>query len=195
MALRGRLCPSFAVTSCRGGTYFFTVVTAKRALIFQSEEACSLLGACLREAKQRRPFHVVAVVLLPDHLHMIWTLPADDLDFSTRLASVKARFTQDWLARGGSEGRVAPGQARQRRRGVWQARFMEHTIRNEDDLIHHADYIHFNPVRHGWAQCPGDWPYSSFRRYVQSGVYPAEWGCSQRLPTPTFGMVRESLIE
>ena len=178
-----------------GGTFFFTLVTARRALVFQTPAACALLGDCLRLARHDRPFRVEAIVLLPDHLHMIWSLPDGDADFSTRIAAVKSRFTRLWLAGGANESQVAPGQGRERRRGIWQARFMEHLIRDEMDLIHHVEYIHYNPVKHGLAECPAEWPHSSFHRYVRLGDYPSDWACSQRGAAPVFGRVEESLIE
>jgi putative transposase len=192
---RAGLVPEFHRYFIPGGTYFFTVVTAERAPIFRSEEACSLLGNCLRDAIHDRPFRVTAIVLLPDHLHMIWNLPAGDPDFSSRMASIKARFTREWLSQGGAENRVPQGQARQRRRGIWQARFMEHAIRDADDFTHHLDYLHYNPIKHGLVRCPTEWPYSSFHRYVRLGDYPADWACSQGGEVPAFGTVQETLIE
>jgi putative transposase len=143
--------PEFRRFLVPGGTFFFTVVTAGRRPIFQSDEAGRCLGECLRSVRDDRPFRVEAIVLLPDHLHMIWSLPAGDADFSTRMAAVKSRFTREWITRGAQENQVPEGQSRQRRRGVWQARFMEHAIRDEHDLIHHVEYIHYNPVKHGWV--------------------------------------------
>src|SRR3954451_25026961 len=178
-----------------GGTYFFTIVTARRAPIFADEAACHLLGDCLRRVERERPFGVVAIVLLPDHWHTIWTLPPQDDDYSTRIASVKVHFTRGWLARGGHEQSVLPGQQRERRRGVWQPRFSEHTVRDEEDLSQHADYLHYNPVKHGWARCPGDWRFSSFARFVRGGTYPADWGCAGSRMAPAMGKVDESVLE
>ena len=99
-----------------------------------------------------------------------------------------------WLSQGGSEQPATAGYRRQRRRGVWQARFMEHTIRDERDLENHADYLHYNPVKHGYARCPKDWSPSTFHRFVDAGQYELNWGCIER-PTPDFGNVDEDLIE
>lgn len=186
--------PDFRRYFVPGGTYFFTVVTAQRAPLFRDEPARTLLGEKLREQQAEAPFEMVAIVLLPDHLHTIWTLPGGDADYSARWQAIKARFTSEWLARGESEQRVADGYRKQRRRGVWQPRFIEHTIRDEDDLHNHADYIHYNPVKHGYVRSPRDWPWSSFHRYVKNGDYPAEWGRSD-LPVPEFGNVNEELLE
>ena len=177
-----------------GGTYFFTVVTAGRAPLFRKEAARRLLGGVIREKQQEVPFEIVAIVLLPDHLHTIWTLPRGDTDYSGRWKAIKAEFTSTWLALDRGEQPVTGGYRRQRRRGIWQPRFMEHTIRDEEDHHHHIDYIHYNPVKHGYARCPKDWRWSSFHRYVRSGDYAENWGCSD-LPKPEFGNVDEDLLE
>lgn len=186
--------PDFRRYFVPGGTYFFTLVTASRNPLFRHEKARTLLGSTMREERERAPFETVAIVLLPDHLHVIWTLPPADDDYSRRWQAIKANFTSQWLALGGEEGYVSPGYQRQRRRGVWQPRFMEHTIRDERDLHHHADYIHYNPVKHGYVRCPKDWPWSSFLRYVDSGDYPRDWGRLQD-PLPDFGGIDEDLLE
>jgi putative transposase len=178
-----------------GGTFFFTVVTARRAPLFHDELARSLLGKAFREECAVRPFSSVAIVLLPDHLHTVWTMPPGDFDFSLRWSSIKSSFTREWLASGGSEQTVPDGQRRQERRGVWQARFYEHRIRDEDDLIQHVNYIHFNPVKHQLAKCPSEWPWSSFQRFVQHGDYPIDWACSERGDRPQFSRVDSKRME
>ena len=171
--------PDFRRWFVSGGTYFFTLVSAKRAPIFAQDCARRLVGNMMREERASAPFATVGIVLLPDHLHAMWTLPPGDDDYPGRWQAIKAKFTSAWLALGGSEQDVAEGYERQRRRGVWQPRFIEHTIRDEQDLHNHADYIHYNPVKHGHARRPRDWPWSSFHRYVESGDYPADWGSSE----------------
>jgi putative transposase len=175
-----------------GGTFFFTVVTARRSPLFADDRARSILGECLRDERISRPFVVEAIVLLPDHLHAMWTLPEADTDFSTRWSWIKAQFTRRWLSGGGRESAVLPGQARKRQRGVWQARFHEHTVRDEDDFLRLADYIHFNPVKHGLAAHPGEWPWSSFHRHVKKGFDPPEWAHPQ---DTTWAGLDESLLE
>jgi len=115
---------------------------------------------------------------LPDHLHAVWTLPVDDADFSSRWAAIKARFTRDWLDRGGEERPRTPSRVGHRNRGVWQRRFWEHVIRDEDDLQRHLNYIHYNPVKHGVARCAHAWPYSSFKKWVERDVYEVSWQCN-----------------
>jgi putative transposase len=186
--------PDFRRYFVPGGTYFFTLVTARRSPLFRHEEARTLLGKTMREQCEDAPFETVAIVLLPDHLHAIWTLPPGDEDYPRRWQAIKAKFTSGWLAGGGEEQEVTPGYGRQRRRGVWQPRFMEHTIRDEGDLHQHADYIHYNAVKHGYVRCPKDWPWSSFHRYVRSGDYPIDWGCEHK-PPPGFVGIDENLLE
>ncbi|MGQ0618662.1 MAG: REP-associated tyrosine transposase [Panacagrimonas sp.] len=140
-----------------GATYFFTVVCRDRAPHFADAHLVSRLGQALRHVRASRPFTVDALVVLPDHLHALWTLPLDDGDFSTRWRLVK-HFVQ--------LGADQP---------LWQPRFWEHLIRDEQDFERHFDYIHANPARHGLVSAPRDWPHSTFHRYVRDEVYAADW--------------------
>ncbi|MEX0978071.1 MAG: transposase [Pirellulales bacterium] len=167
------------------GTYFFTVVTASRAPLFSQNRARRLLGTVMRNCFARRPVHVIAQVLLPEHLHAIWALPSGDNDYSTRWRWIKREFTRTWLAAGGDEQLPSEARRRERRRGVWQRRFWEHTIRDERDLEAHFDYIHYNPVKHGLVHSPRDWPWSTFHRWVRAGHYNLTWAAApdeKRLP-------------
>ena len=135
-----------------GGTFFFTLVTYRRRPILASDEAIGALRDAFRSVRHSRPFDIDAIVVMPDHLHCIWTLPPDDADFSTRWRLVKTRFTKhcpDTLRR-------IPDAARQRKgeQAVWQHRYWEHQIRDEADFTRHADYIHYNPVKHGLVRSP-----------------------------------------
>src|SRR3954469_19186676 len=112
-----------------------------------------------------------AMVVLPDHLHAIWTLPEGDADFATRWRLIKSGFSRR-VARGE---RISDSRAAKAERGIWQRRYWEHTIRDETDFSRHIDYIHFNPVRHGLVRRVEDWPYSSFHRYVRNGTLPDDW--------------------
>ncbi len=178
--------PDYRRARVPGGTYFFTLVTHYRQPVFESAVARSLLGDCCREAAQRWPHVVDAIVLLPDHLHAMWTLPRGDDRYSVRWAWIKKEFSKRWLSRGGEEFAVSDGRSREGRRGVWQARFWEHTIADEGDFERHFDYIHYNPVKHGHVPCPRDWPASSIHRWIGAGVYPVDWACSASQPIPTF---------
>ncbi len=161
-----------------GSMYFFTVVTHRRRPLFQLPLARRLLNRAIQDTRSRHPFAIDAMVLLHDHLHTIWTLPPDDHDFPVRWRRIKEGFTRAFAATGTRELRVGTGAQHKGIRGFWQQRYWEHRIRDEADLHRHLDYIHFNPVKHRLARCPHAWPYSSFRRYVRSGAYPADWGCT-----------------
>ena len=169
--------PNYRRSLVPGGTYFFTLATHRRQAILTGA-ASALLGSCLRQCRRQYPFSIDAIVLLPDHLHAVWTLPKGDCDYSKRWAIIKKTFSQEWLASGGQEQPMSEGIRRDRRRGVWQPRFWEHTIRDIDDYRRHMDYIHYNPVKHGYARCPHDWQWSSFRRLTNENVYRPDWGCS-----------------
>ncbi len=158
-----------------GGTYFFTVVMDGRATLFADAAARRLLGSVFRRCIVHRPMSVLAIVLLPDHLHCLWVLPPGDCAYSGRWRWLKGEFTRHWLSLGGREQPPSASLGRERRRGVWQRRFWEHSIRDEMDLERHADYIHYNPVRHKLVNRPRDWPWSSFHRWVRLGHYPIGW--------------------
>ena len=162
-----------------GGTVFCTLVTYRRRPLFNEPQACKLLGEAMRDVRTQLPFQALSVVLMPDHMHAILTLPQGDGDYSTRWKRVKRELTLNWLAHGGSECHVTASQSRRGNRGVWQRRFYEHQVRDEDELAALCDYVHFNPVKHGHAKAPWDWPYSSFRRFVEAGHYTKDWGQSE----------------
>ncbi len=171
-----------------GGTYFFTLVTERRMELFAEPAARRLLGTVMRDCLARYPVEVVAIVLLPDHCHAIWTLPSGDDRYPLRWRWIKREFTRAWLAMGGEEQTRSTSRVRQRRRGVWQRRYWEHTIVDEVDLETHFDYIHFNPVKHGLVDRPSDWPWSSFHRWVRAGHYDPNWAAgSDALPAGDGG--------
>jgi putative transposase len=157
-----------------GGSFFFTVVMERRCPVFASAEAVDVLREAFRSVRLSRPFELDAVVVLPDHLHCIWTLPPGDADFATRWRLVKTWFTKHCdpaLRKASNLARAAKNE-----QALWQHRYWEHMLRDETDFARHVEYIHFNPVKHGLVSSALDWPYSSFRRYVEAGVYPADWG-------------------
>ncbi len=158
---------------CRvpGGRYFFTVVTRDRRPLLCRPETIPALRSAFREVMRSHPFRLEAVVILPDHLHAIWALPPGDADFSTRWRAIKKRVT------------CKLGMERQR---LWQPRFWEHWLRDEEDWRRHLDYIHYNPVKHGLVPAPVEWPWSSFHRMVAKGWYPPEWG--RHMPDAIRGM-------
>ncbi len=152
-----------------GGTYFFTVTLADRSssLLVQHID---ILRMAFRTARQERPFAIDAIVILPDHLHAIWTLPSGDSDFSARWKRIKAYFTHRLVTAGAPVRRHRNGEY-----ALWQRRFWEHTIRSESDFERHVDYVHFNPVKHKLVSRARDWPYSSFHAYVRRGLLSADW--------------------
>jgi putative transposase len=161
-----------------GATYFFTVVTYQRRPIFQSAQAVHLLGEVMRAVRKSAPFHTIAVVVLPEHLHCVWSLPPEDTDFSTRWKKIKRDFTVRWIEAGGEDSPVSVPRHSRGELGIWQGRFWEHQVRDEDDLEHCCDYIHYNPVKHGHATSPGAWPWSTLNRFVEAGDYPPDWGAT-----------------
>ncbi len=165
-----------------GGSYFFTVNLAERRLRLLTERV-GALRAAFRYARSAHPFAIEAIVVLPDHLHAIWTLPEHDTDYSTRWRLIKAAFSRS-LPRGE---RISASRAAKGERGVWQRRYWEHTLRDERDFTRHMDYIHFNPVKHGFVRRVADWPYSSFHRMVRLGVYPEDWAGDSKQDGVGFG--------
>jgi putative transposase len=150
--------------------YFLTATLRDRksSLLVDHVEA---LRAAFRVAAAQYPFHIDAVVVLPDHFHLLCTLPENDADFSTRIQVIKRHFTLSLIDHGVPLSRDHRGEYR-----LWQRRFWEHTIRDEEDLARHVDYIHYNPVKHGLVRAVAEWPHSSFHRYVRRGLLSADWG-------------------
>ena len=154
-----------------GATYFFTVTLRNRRADTLVENIDALRSAIAR-TRALRPFHIDAMVVLPDHLHAVWTMPEDDSDYSGRWRSIKSAFVRSLRKDGMPINCNARGEAL-----VWQRRFWEHQIRDEDDLQRHVDYVHINPVKHGLVKRAIDWPWSSLHRYVRNGWLAADWAC------------------
>jgi putative transposase len=136
----------------------------------------------LQDVRGLHPFDLPAIVLLPDHLHMLMRLPPDDQDFSLRVGGIKRRFTDLYLQAGGRESDIPDGRRDKGYRGLWQPRFWEHTIRDSRDFVLHFDYIHWNPVKHALVRRVKDWPWSTFHRYLQMGEYEEDWCGHVTLP-------------
>ena len=167
-----------------GGTYFFTAVTFNRRPILCGEMARKCLHDAVETIRKNRPIELVAIVLLPDHIHTVWTLPQGDAGYPMRWKRIKEEFTLTYLARGGNE--LPPSLSRQRQgeRGVWQRRYWEHAVRDEEDLKRCVDYVHWNPKKHGLVANVRDWPWSSFHRYIELGEYTRDWGAED--PSPGY---------
>ncbi len=157
-----------------GASYFFTVTLRDRSSSLLTDKIDDLREV-IRSVRTERPFTIDAIVILPDHLHCIWTLPHNDADYSIRWREIKSRFSR----------RVPDGEPRttgrinKSERGIWQRRFWEHTLRDSLDVERHVDYIHYNPVKHSYVDTVAEWPYSSFHRFVSQEQYPLDWGSSK----------------
>jgi putative transposase len=165
-----------------GGAYFFTVNPADRRLRLLTEQIEGLCTA-FREISGQHPFKIDGMVVLPDHLHTVWTLPEGDDDFVTRWRLIKSTFSRS-LPAGEliSKSRAAKGE-----RGIWQRRCWGHAIRDTSDFAGHVDTIHINPVKHRLVTRVKDWPYSSFHRMVRLGIYPWDWAGDVLNNTGDFG--------
>ena len=142
-----------------GGTYFFTANLLDRKSRLLTDRIADLRAA-YREASHRQPFATVAICILPNHLHCIWTLPENDSDFSGRWRRLKSGFSRRLPRDCDSAPPRRPGE-----RGIWQRRFWEHVITDTDDLAAHIEYVHFNPVKHGLVEDVADWHHSSWHRW------------------------------
>lgn len=159
-----------------GGVYFFTVVTNSRQEILTLPQSRKALRNAIEATRKLLPFAVEAWVLLPEHLHCIWFLPKDNGDFSKRWGMIKAGFSKQVRASLEQGKQLTASRKKHRESALWQRRFWEHAIRDEQDFRRHVDYIHYNPVKHGLVERVKDWPYSTFHRYVKKGIYPENWG-------------------
>lgn len=156
-----------------GGTYFFTLVTYNRRPLFSAPEAVDLLRNAFRYTLDRLPFSVIASVVLPDHMHFIWTLPPETSDYSTRWKMIKTYFTKKWPLDSSSSQNLSGRQKGEQ--DILQRRFWEHWIRDEKDLKRHIDYVHYNPVKHGLVNSSLDWKYTSLHQFIREGLLPPDW--------------------
>jgi putative transposase len=163
--------PNYRRAWMPGGTWFFTVNLLQRRGNDLLVREIELLRRCMAMERARRPFSVLAWVVMPEHMHWLWRLPPGDGDFATRWRRIRTDFSLG-IAR--HETRTAV-RLRRGERGIWQRRYWEHLVRDEDDLRRHVEYIHFNPVKHGHAVRAADWPHSSFRAWVERGAYSLDW--------------------
>ncbi|WP_422013514.1 REP-associated tyrosine transposase [Roseateles sp.] len=153
-----------------GATYFFTLNAADRSGQLLTDHI-DALRASFRAVRRSRPFVLDAICVLPDHLHLLMTLPPDDADFATRIMLIKQGFSR----RVPQGERISASRAAKGERGLWQRRYWEHLIRDDADFERHVNYIHFNPVKHGWVEQAVDWPHSSIHRFIREGAIDASW--------------------
>lgn len=166
--------PNYRRSFHPGGAFFLTLVTHGREPMLIDAVARRALKQSISLTRRERPFDLVAVALLPDHVHLLVQLPPGDSDFSTRVAAIKSRFSRACSARASDR---SASEKRQGYAGVWQKRFWERVLRDEKQRDACCDYIHHNPVKHGLAKCPHDWPWSSFRRFVRDNRYSPDGHC------------------
>ncbi len=173
--------PNYRRLQTPGATYFFTVVTYERQRIFSQTAPRRILGNAIKEVNGLLPFIIEAWVLLPDHVHCIWTLPPGDYDYSKRWGLIKSKFTKKMKNVGWAvptEIPISVSRIKHRESNIWQRRFWEHQIRDQEDYNRHYDYIHYNPVKHDLVDDPKKWEHSTLHRFIKSGMYPEDWGDS-----------------
>ena len=168
--------PQYRRSNTKGGTFFFTVCTLNRRPLLIHPDVQAALRTAIKLVRSVHPFSMDAWVLMPDHLHCIWTLPETDANFGLRWGLIKQEVSRRCIGALQSVRTGSPSRIRRRESGIWQRRFWEHQIRNESDLMNHMNYLHWNPVKHGHVKRVLDWPYSTFHRFVAAGRYPMDWG-------------------
>ena len=154
--------------------------------IFRDAAAVDLYRRAVRKVQAARPFSLEAEAILPDHIHLLLTLPEDDADFPTRVRLIKTAVTRSILRHRQSHEDRSDSRIAKREQAIWQRRYWEHTIRDERDFQVHLDYIHINPVKHGLVAAPRDWPYSTFLAWVERGTYEPWWGWDEMPPLPDW---------
>jgi len=172
-----------------GATYFFTVVTYRRRTFLCDADVRIALREAITKVRRKYPFLINAWVLLPDHLHTIWTLPPDDASFALRWQQIKRYVTLSCGKRLHQMSWMTDSKTKHRESTLWQRRYWEHQIQDEADFERHMDYVHYNPVKHDLVKQVKDWPYSSFHRYVEAGVYAEDWTMEPPTDETGFGEV------
>ena len=171
--------PNYRRLIIPGATYFFTQVTYQRRPWLCTEIARHTLRTAIEKVRQKYPFSIDAIVLLPDHLHCLWTLPQGDSDYAVRWRLIKTFVTKQCAAELALEAKITNSRQQRREGNLWQRRFWEHLIRDEEDFAKHCDYIHYNPVKHGLCKAPGELQFSSWHRFVAQGFYCQDWGVDE----------------
>jgi putative transposase len=169
-----------------GASYFFTLVVHERAPIFSDPDAVDLYRRAVYKVQTAWSFTLDAQVILPDHVHLLCTLPEGDTNYPTRVRLIKAAFTRSFLNQRQQRGSLSHSRLARGEQAVWQRRYWEHTIKNERDFQAHLDYIHINPVKHGLVAAARDWPHSTFLAWVERGVYDLSWGSDEMPPLPKW---------
>lgn len=170
-----------------GSTYFFTIVAHGRRPIFCNPVIRTSLARAVQFVRETRPFVVDAWVILPDHMHCMWTLPDGDVDYAARWLALKRYVASDVGRRLQESAFAAPSPHHRREVTLWQRQFWEHPIHDQADFERHMDYIHFDPVKHGQVARVQDWPHSTFHRHVQEGTYAPDWHGSEGIEKMSMG--------
>ncbi|MBE9116542.1 transposase [Lusitaniella coriacea LEGE 07157] len=168
--------PNYRRITITGGTYFFTQVTYQRYPWLCGALARSTLRASIEKVREKYPFAIDAFVLLPDHFHCIFTLPEEDSDYATRLRLIKTFVTKTCKDKLKLKTKTTQSRKKRKESNLWQRRYWEHVIRDEEDFARHCDYIYYNPVKHGLCKTPQHWRFSSIHRFIAQGIYPESWG-------------------
>jgi putative transposase len=167
--------PNYKRDKTPGGTWFFTVVSYHRRAFLCDAPVRAEIRSAIKRVRKKYPFEINAWVLMPDHFHCVWTLPRGDSNYSLRISLLK-RFITHWhKASVAVSDTRSTSRVKHRESTVWQRRFWEHLIKDDNDLRQHLNYIHYNPVKHGYCQNPADWPYSTVHKFIANGIYPKDW--------------------
>ena len=170
--------PNYRRLYVPGATVFLTVVTHERRPLFQDPRNIERLRQAATTVMAEMPLAFEAAAVLHDHFHVLWTMPEGDTNYSKRMGRLKVEFTQRFRWAVPTLQSVCASRRKHRESDVWQRRFMEHTIKDEQDFGDHLHYIHYNAVKHGYVTCPHAWPYSSFEKWIARGVYTRKWACA-----------------
>lgn len=157
--------PNYRRPRIPGATIFFTVCLRDRGG-YKLVDEVERLREAVRQTRVERPFVIDAWVVLPDHLHTVWTLPEGDADYPTRWRLIKTRFSRDLPM-----GRRRQSDIARNERAIWQRRYWEHHIRNPAERHAAVQYCHMNPVKHGFVETADAWPYSTVHREIRTGKW------------------------
>ena len=183
--------PNYRRLYIPGSTVFLTWVTHQRAPILTQPCNITLFRKAVDKARTEAPFEIIAAVILPEHVHFVWKLPQQDSNYSKRVSRIKVLFTRALRGNKAQSGIHNRSRRKHRESDVWQRRFWERTIQNEQHLARCLDYVHYNPVKHGLVDCPHRWSHSSFQKWVKAGHYPHNWRCQCQHPSPNINKIRK----
>ena len=154
-------------------TYIFiTIVTSKRRKILINN--IDILKRALKQTISHFNYEIYAICVLPDHLHML-IKPYETKDYPKIIQQIKRYFSNNIDKEQIENYTLTNSNINRKECDIWQKRYWEHTIRDESDLNKHLDYIHYNPVKHGYVNKAKDWKYSSFKKFVDMNLYKIEW--------------------